>query len=298
MRSSSAALKFPCDPKDDPTFYPEEEHLGEDLIQTLILELLRPLVEAYLEAQGVAAIVGRDQMVYYYQGDPTACVAPDIYVMPGLTLPPDPDRVGAWKKWECGVVPSFALEIMSDANKKKKDDRKSPARHDSLGTKELIVFDPYADEIFRRRNRFRFRIFRRNAKDQLLLVEATNKKFVFVESLGCHLRVVGTGQAQRLRIATGSNAENIFPTRAEAEAQRANTQEQRAEAEAQRADAEAQRANTQEQRADDLAKLANAEAQRAKVQEQRANVQEQRANDAEAELERLRAELARLKQSL
>jgi Uma2 family endonuclease len=262
MRASSAALKFPCDPKDDPTFYPEEEHLGEDLIQTLILELLRPLVEAYLEAQGVTAIVGRDQMMYYYQGDPTACVAPDIYVMPGLTLPPDPDRVGAWKKWECGVVPSFALEIMSDANKKKKDNRKSPARHDSLGTKELIVFDPYAHEVFRRRNRFRFRIFRRNAKDQLLLVDATNAKSVFVESLGCHLRVIGTGQAQRLRIATGSNGETIFPTRAEAEAQRA--------------DAEAQRANN-------LAQLANNE--------------EQRANAAEAELARLRAELAELKRN-
>jgi hypothetical protein len=188
--------------------------------------------------------------------------------MPGLTLPPDPDRVGAWKKWECGVVPSFALELMSDANKKKKADRKSPARHDSLGTKELIVFDPYADEIFRRRNRFRFRIFRRNAKDQLLLVDATNDTSVFVESLGCHLRVVGSGQAQRLRLFTGPNGENIFPTRAEAEARRA--------------DAEAQRANTQEQRAN--------------AQEQRANAQ--RANDAEAELERLRAELARLKQSL
>lgn len=248
MRASSAALKFPCDPKDDPTFYPEEEHLGEDLIQTLILELLRPLVEAYLEAQGVAAIVGRNQMIYYYQGDPTACVDPDIYVMPGLSLPLDPDHVGAWKKWVCGVVPSFALELMSDANKKKKADRKSPARHDSLGTKELIVFDPYADEIFRRRNRFRFRIFRRNAKDQLLLVDATNEKSVFVEALGCHLRVVGTGQAQRLRLATGPNGETIFPTRAEAEARRA-------EAEARRADAEAQRANELERLRAELARL-------------------------------------------
>jgi Uma2 family endonuclease len=281
---SSAALRFPCDPQDDPTFYPEEEHLGEDLIQTLILELLRPLVEAYLEAQGVAAIVGRNQMMYYYQGDPTACVAPDVYVMPGLEVPEAPERIGAWKKWECGVVPSFALEIMSDANKKKKDDRKSPARHDSLGTKELIVFDPYADEIFRRRNRFRFRIFRRNEKDKLLLVNATNEKFVFVESLGCHLRVVGTGQAQRIRIATGPNGEDIFPTRAEAEAKRADAEAKRANDEAQRAEAEAKRANDEAQRANDLA--------------QRANDEAHRANAAEAELERLRTELANLKRQL
>lgn len=275
----SAALKLALD--EDPTFYPEEEKLGEDVVQTLVAEAFRPLLKRYVDELGVRAFVGADQLMYYVQGDPTACVSPDVYVMPGEWLVNEVDRIGSWKKWECGVVPSFALEIMSLHNKKKKDDRKSPARHDALGTKELIVLDPYADKAYGMRNHTRFRIFRRDAKDRLVLVETTNDPIVFSEVLDCHLRVVGRGNFQQLRIATGPNGETLFPTYAEAEAKRADDILKRADAETLRADAALKRAQDEAKRAQDEAKRARDEAKRAA--------------EAEAELERLRAELAALK---
>jgi Uma2 family endonuclease len=254
----ATALKISPEPDDDPVFYPEEEKLGEDVIQSLVAGAFQPLLQRYLDEHGIRAFVGADQLIYYIQGDPSACVSPDVYVMPGVALE-DYGRIGCWKKWQIGIVPPFALEIMSLHNKKKKDDRKSPLRHDALGTKELIVFDPYVDEL---PARIRFRIFRRDQAGRLVMLERTNVRQVWSEALGCYLRVVGTGNFQRLRLATGTDGETLFPTEAEAEARRA--------------DEEARRA-------DDAAR--------------RANEATRRASDAEAELERLRARLAELERS-
>lgn len=251
----SAALKVSPEPDDDPVFYPEEEKLGEDVVQFLVAEAFRPLLQRYLDELGIRAFVGADQLIYYVQGDPTACVSPDVYVMPGITLE-GYGRIGCWKKWQGSYVPSFALEIMSLHNRKKKDDRKSPARHDALGTKELVVLDPYADEL---PARTRFRIFRRDSTGRLALVHRTNERQIWSEVLDCRLRVVGQENFQRLRIITGSEGDTLFPTEAEAQAMRA----------------------------DEAAKRANEEAKRA-------NEEARRASEAEAELARLRAQIAEL----
>ncbi len=238
----SAALKISPEPDDDPVFYPEEETLGEDVIQRLVAVAFQLLLQRYLDERGVVAFVGADQLMYYFQGDPTACVSPDVYVMPGITLA-EYGRIGCWKKWQGGIVPSFALEIMSIHNKKKKDNRKSPARHDALGTNELVVFDPYSDEL---PARTRFRIFRRDQAGRLGCVERTNARQVWSEALGCYLRVVGQGNFQRLRITTDPHGDTLFPTEAEAQASRANDEARRADDEARRANDEAKRASNAE----------------------------------------------------
>jgi hypothetical protein len=319
----SAARKFSSEVDDDPTFYPSEEKLGEDWVQSHVGDAFRQLLESYVEAVALWAVVGKDQFMYYVQGDPTSCVSPDVYLLPGVSPPDDGERLGSWKKWQIGTAPSFVLEIMSEHNKKKKDDRKSPLRHDALGTKELVVLDPYADERFKLRGRTRFRIFRRDSSGRLVLVQSTNERQIQSETLRCYLRVVGEGNSQRLRIATGPNGETIFPTRIEAEAQRADDEARRADDEAQRANEEAQRANEEEQRAneearrtreaqqraDDEARRADDEAQRANEAQQRANDEARRADneakrandeakrasETDAENQRLRAELAALK---
>ncbi len=93
----------------DPTIYPEEERVGEDILQRWIIEVLRPLLQRWLTSRRVRALVGADQFIYYRQHDAHARVAPDIYVLPGI----DPHhRVHTWKIWIEHVVPSFALEIV------------------------------------------------------------------------------------------------------------------------------------------------------------------------------------------
>jgi hypothetical protein len=47
----------------DTTVYPVEEKVGEERLQHLIIELLRPLVARYLEKRGVLALTGADQFI-------------------------------------------------------------------------------------------------------------------------------------------------------------------------------------------------------------------------------------------
>jgi hypothetical protein len=107
-----------------------------------------------------------------------------------------------------------------------------------LGTKELIVFDPYVDELS---GRTRFRVFRRNQLGRLELAQLTNMDRVRSETLGCYVRAVGVSNDVRLRLTTGPDGNTFFPTEAEAQAMRADDEARRADDEARRAsDAEAE----------------------------------------------------------
>jgi hypothetical protein len=199
----------------DPTVYPVEDEVGEEIIQRWICELLRPLLARFLAERGVRAFVGADQFFYWRQFDPRACVAPDVYVLPDVA--PD-TAVKVWKVWEDHVVPSLALEIVSDDPRK--DCARSPERHAELGTQELVIFDPHRDE---GPGRVRFQLYRRTQRGGFAQVLTTDADRVRSRALGCHLRAVGEGAAQRLRIATGGRGDVLYPTdgeravRAEAE---------------------------------------------------------------------------------
>ncbi|MDC3962691.1 Uma2 family endonuclease [Polyangium jinanense] len=219
----SAAWRLGVEDSDDPTFYPAFDDMGESALQRLMTELLRPLIARFLAERGIQAFVGADQFIYWIKGNPKAVVAPDVYVMPGL--PPDV-APRCWKVWQTGVAPSFALEIMSEEDESK-DASESPLRHDELGTRELIVFDPYVDV---RSGRTRFRVHRRDEHGKLVLVEATNADRVRSEVLGCMLRAVGGGDAMRLRLAVDAEGEALFPTEAEEAARKAQDAEHKAQA--------------------------------------------------------------------
>src|SRR4051812_22946755 len=105
---SSAAARLP--PVEDPTVYPVSDDMGDPTLQTLISVMLLALIKRWLISQGKPIFVGMNQYFYWKQFDPSECVAPDIYVLPGVSLTP---RVGAWKIWETGRIPTFALEIVS-----------------------------------------------------------------------------------------------------------------------------------------------------------------------------------------
>jgi hypothetical protein len=210
----------------DPTVYPVEERMGEDILQRWIVEMLRPLVERWIAARGELAFVGADQFIYYEQFNSTARVAPDVYVLPGV----EPDRyVPIWKTWETGIVPSFAIEVAS--RRHRKDYEESPTRHDAAGTREFVVFDPWSQHRPRGVG-IRWQVYRRES-GRLARVEATDSDRVATQALGCWLRVVGEDKAQRLRLALGPDGEVLFPTGEEAErAERAAAVERIAELEA------------------------------------------------------------------
>jgi hypothetical protein len=182
--------------------------MGEGTLQRLISELLRPLLAQVLSELGVKAFVGADQFIYYEQFAPTEVVAPDVYVMPGF----DQDiEVDCWKTWETGVVPSFALEVVSRDHRK--DTERSPARYAAMGAKELVIFDPKSH---RRRDAVRWLVYRKLPKRGLVKVEATNADRVYSKTLKLWLRMVGKGAQTRVRLGRGPNGDELIPTATEA----------------------------------------------------------------------------------
>jgi Uma2 family endonuclease len=209
----------------DATVYPTEEKLGEDILQRLIMEVLRPIVEAYLKAKRVKAFVGADQFIYFRRGDTRGRVAPDVYVLPGV----DPKRrIRSWKTWEEGIAPCFAVEVVSlDVDKDYID---VPPLYNELGIDELIVFDPGYEE---EPNRFRFQLFRRIAKRGLVRVEVTNEDRIRSKYLGCYVRAIGELGETRLRLSTGASGSELVKT--DVEHERAEKERERAEKEHERA---------------------------------------------------------------
>ncbi|HEY4159315.1 MAG TPA: Uma2 family endonuclease [Polyangiaceae bacterium] len=192
----------------DPTLYPVMEKMGEDILHRWIVELLRPLVAHWLESRGIQALVGADQFIYFKQHDPHERISPDVYVLPGLA--PD-THVSAWKTWLTGIVPSFALEVVSRSWKK--DYHVIPEKCAELGLRELIIFDPNPEK---HEDGARWQVYRR-VRGRFTCVEVSERDRVRSRELGCYLRAVGEGSALRLRIATGARGRTLFATPEEAE---------------------------------------------------------------------------------
>ena len=213
---------------DDPTVYPVEERVGEESLQRFIVELLRPLIERYLAERGVTAFTGADQFVYFVRGEVRKRVAPDVYVLPGVR---PGRRVRSWKTWVEGVVPSFALEVVSqDVDKDYID---APPLYDELGVSELVIFDP---DFENERGRQRFQVYRRLPKRGLVRVQASSAERVASKVLGCHLVAVGAGEEVRLRLGIGAKGEELYPSVEELlERERADKARERADKERERA---------------------------------------------------------------
>ncbi|MEJ7729263.1 MAG: Uma2 family endonuclease [Polyangiaceae bacterium] len=166
-------------------------------------------MERWLAARGTPCFVGADQFIYWVQYAPTRSVAPDLYVLPGVPIDAD---VKAWKVWESGVVPSFALEVVSDDFRK--DYQETPVRYADLGVSELVVFDPLATSS---PERVRWQVFRHVPPMGLSVVERSDGDRVRSEALGCWLRAVGAAAELRVRLATGASGDELVHTEAEAE---------------------------------------------------------------------------------
>ena len=195
-------------------FYPGSDNMGESVLQSRICELFRPLAERWLAEKGRPTFVGGNNFIYFVEGDPTHRVAPDVYVLPHVDPAAAPR---SWKLWEIPSPPSFCLEVVSsDVGK---DYSQSPAVLGSIGVKELVVFDPEARG---RRDRWLWQVFRRGPKG-FFLEEHTHGDRVRTRVLDAWLRVVGIGDAQRVRLAVGPAGDTLVPT----DAERADTLEKR-----------------------------------------------------------------------
>ena len=100
------------------------------------LELRTTLYLILKHALRDRAIIGSDQFVYWDATDPSACLAPDVFVRLG-----GKDLIfNSWKTWERGA-PHLAVEIISASDADSESWRDKLAKYHRLGISELVRFD-------------------------------------------------------------------------------------------------------------------------------------------------------------
>jgi hypothetical protein len=82
-----------------------------------------------------------------------------------------------------------------------------------MGVEELVLFDP---DFHDQQDRIRWQLYRRG-RGKLNRVEATTNDRVRSRFLGCFLRSVGDDAATRVRLGTGPQGNDLFPTAEELE---------------------------------------------------------------------------------
>ena len=121
-----------------PLVFPESAEVPETQLHVDLRTLLYHLLREFL---GEDASVGSEQFVYFDAGDPSACVAPDVFV----ARSPSRETIRTWKVWERGA-PQVAVGIISDSDSSEVSWQQKLTRYQRLGVQELIRFDAEAQE--------------------------------------------------------------------------------------------------------------------------------------------------------
>lgn len=167
------------------TIYPESD--GKPMAETdvhrnLLADLIFTL-DNYFQAQ-LDVYVSGNLLIYYVEGNPAKCFAPDVFVVRGV---PKRQR-RTYKLWEEGVAPQIIIELTS--RKTWREDLQTKWRlYEELGVQEYFIFDPEYDYL----------------DDPLVGYRLENGKYVDLEikdrrvkSEGLELELVDTGETLRL----------------------------------------------------------------------------------------------------
>lgn len=119
-------------------FYPETD--GKPMAETdkhrdLMVELIESLKNFYAEDSEI--YVTGDLFLYYLEGVPQECVAPDVMVCFGV--PKKERRI--YKLWEEKIAPSVVIELASHSTYKNDREGKRDL-YEFLGVKEYFIYNP------------------------------------------------------------------------------------------------------------------------------------------------------------
>jgi Uma2 family endonuclease len=294
--------------------YPESDGkpVGEtDVHRREILHTIETLERHFRDAPDI--YVSGNLMFYYEEGNPSAVVSPDVFVVKGV-------RKGlrrTYKLWEEGVAPCVVIEMTSRSTRLE-DKGNKRALYALLGVREYFLFDPLGEYLKPPLQGFTLvdgeyaalpvesdggiisrelglKLYRDETVLRLFDL-ASGREVVRTEDLSDVLQQT-LARAQQAEEQARLTAEQA--RLAAEQAQREADARRLAEEQAQR-EADARRlAEEQAQREADARRLAEEQAQREADARRLAEEQAQREADArrraEAEIERLRAELQRLR---
>jgi Uma2 family endonuclease len=222
-------------------YYPESDGqpMGEtDFHITTMLYLRQAL--RYLFRQAEQTYVAANMFFYYEEGVPSACKAPDVFVVKGIAKH---DR-RIYQLWVEQVVPCTIIEITSRATRLE-DMGTKRGLYEFLGVKEYILFDPLSEYLSPQLQGFHL------VDDFYQPMPLTSEHTLYSQELA----VIFQPEGVLLRVIEPTTGE-VIPTLDEAVDQiqtvieQAQTEMKRAETEAKRAETEAKRAETEAKRAE------------------------------------------------
>ncbi len=126
-----------------PVTYPESD--GQPMGETdwhvyLTSGLLQIFLARYRDREDVHA--GANLFMYFKEGDPTAVVAPDVYVAFGVK----PGKRRVWKTWEEGRFPQVVFEVCSK-DSRLRDVGPKRGLYEVLGVTDYFVYDPTGEAL-------------------------------------------------------------------------------------------------------------------------------------------------------
>ncbi|MGF1571073.1 MAG: Uma2 family endonuclease [Nodosilinea sp.] len=126
----------------DRIFYPDcdgQPMTESDATRDYLLHCVQVL-QLYFKGRPNIYVSG-NLFIYYEEGNPKACLSPDVFVIFGVSS----RKRRSYKTWqEGGKLPSFVLEITSRSTKRQ-DQEDKPRLYSRLGVEEYFQYDPTAD---------------------------------------------------------------------------------------------------------------------------------------------------------
>ena len=119
--------------------------------------------------------VGTDSFIYYQAGNPSKCVAPDVYVVFGVDAIPARSSFYTWAE---GAVPAVAFEFLSESTKRKDREDKPKLYLQEIGMQEYFIHQPSPDYPFE------FRGWRRTEAGEIVEIVPDERGGIFSEALG------------------------------------------------------------------------------------------------------------------
>ncbi len=124
-----------------PVEYPESdgEPLGEtDVHAQVTMALFHALLVRTKDRPDAYAAM--DNFLYFEEGDPSACVSPDLYVVLGV----EKKLRRTYKVWEEGRGPDLVIEVTSRKSRAT-DLGEKKGKYALLGVREYLLVDPLAE---------------------------------------------------------------------------------------------------------------------------------------------------------
>ncbi len=214
--------------------YPESDGkpMGEtDSHVSAILYLLGALRQFFRRVEQI--YVAADMFVYFEEGNPSAFVVPDVFIVKGVAK----GLRRTFKLWEERAAPCVVFEITSRSSRLE-DLGTKRALYEDLGVREYFLFDPLEEYLSQQLQGFR--LSQGYYQPMPLRPDGTLQS----DELGLILRP----EESFLRLVDPTNDAPLLAL--DEAMDRAHTEAQRAQSEAQRAQFEAQRAQSEAQRAD------------------------------------------------